>query len=421
MAISFIGANGGNPASATIPAGIQAGDYIIVFAYKNSTTAPSLATGYTNISTQSANTNSFRIGYKIAVGNETSTGTWTNASTVQVAVYRGVTGIGAAGSTTNAAATTTTIAGIGTMQADDLSSWVLSFAGSRQTTSMSTPSGTSLRNTQAGTTAMGIIVDTNGGVSSSAQKTSNIGASAAGVGGSVELRGILGSNINMVQSKASTTSGTVATINWTSNTTTGNLIVVGYTLLDSVDQVTSVTDSQGNTYTKITSASGTIGGSAGAYGGVWYSKNITGGTTPSITVTGGGGANINAVAMEFSGIDTVNPLDSAAVKRGVGTTASMTSGTSAATSASNELIVGVGHTDWGSNTFTSGTNYTGLLRSVNDAFVDVAMEYKVVTSTGTQTATMTSGNASDYSMALVPFIASSGAPSIPTNLFFGIF
>lgn len=187
MAISFIGQAQAAAATVTIPAATQVGDIMIIFAYRNTTTAPTLPAGWTSIFTQSANGNSMRMGYKFAVGSDTS-GTWTNANVLQCAVYRGVSGIGGSGSTTNASAATTTVSGIGSMTVTDGSSWAVSGAGSLQTTSMAAIGSTVQRGTtQAGTTSMALIGDSNGGVASWAQHTSAVGTNAAGAGGSVEL------------------------------------------------------------------------------------------------------------------------------------------------------------------------------------------------------------------------------------------
>ena len=88
MAISFIGQATGTT-SATLPT-FTAGDLAVVWAYRDgSTTAPTLPAGWTNINSSGANTNSARIGYRILVGGDTTTGTWTNATEVLVHVYRG--------------------------------------------------------------------------------------------------------------------------------------------------------------------------------------------------------------------------------------------------------------------------------------------------------------------------------------------
>lgn len=186
MAISFIDHAEAATTSVTLPAGTTVGDIIVIFAFRGVLGQPNLPGGYTNIFSQSANTISFRCGYKIAVGSDTS-GTWTNADFIQAVVYRGVSGVGGAGSNTNAAATTTTVPGIGTFNVTDGTSWAVSFGGSLQIISMSTPASTTLRSTETATLDMGICFDSGAGVSSWGQHTSTNGLSAAGGGGSVEL------------------------------------------------------------------------------------------------------------------------------------------------------------------------------------------------------------------------------------------
>lgn len=187
MAVSFVDQASAAANSVTLPAGLQASDLILIFAFRSTTTAPSLPAGYTNVFSQSANGLSFRLGYKIAAGGDSS-GTWTNADFLIAEVYRGASGVGGAGSGTNASAANTTIPGVGTFTKTDGTSWVASFGGSLQVVSMSTPATTTLRSTQVDLTlCMGIGIDTNAGVSSYGQKMSTNGVSAAGGGGSVEI------------------------------------------------------------------------------------------------------------------------------------------------------------------------------------------------------------------------------------------
>lgn len=95
MAITFVGAASGTD-TATMPAH-QADDFIIVFAYRDgSATAPTPPTGYTHSpytgtsSGTGGNTNSSVIGHKYAINSSEVVGTWTNATSVLVHVYRGV-------------------------------------------------------------------------------------------------------------------------------------------------------------------------------------------------------------------------------------------------------------------------------------------------------------------------------------------
>lgn len=90
MAISFIGGAATEATTITIPAGHRNGDIIIIFAFRAAVTAPTLASGYTNLGTSSSGLSSHRVGYKIARSAAETSGTWTNASGLVCLVYRGI-------------------------------------------------------------------------------------------------------------------------------------------------------------------------------------------------------------------------------------------------------------------------------------------------------------------------------------------
>jgi surface protein len=76
--------------SATLPTH-QAGDLILAFAFRDgSTTLPTQPTGWISIDTQGAGSCAARVAYQVATASGTSSGTWTNATTVIFLVYRGV-------------------------------------------------------------------------------------------------------------------------------------------------------------------------------------------------------------------------------------------------------------------------------------------------------------------------------------------
>lgn len=187
MAISFIDQASAASNTVTLPTTVTVGDFILIFAYANSAVSPTLPAGYTSISSQFANSNGFRSGYKFAAGGDSS-GTWTNATEIISVIYRGVRGIGTgAGSSTNAASTSAAFVGIGTFTDTSGKSWAVSYGGSAQSTSMSTPTGGTLRSTGTGSGQMAIVFDSNAGVSVWGQHTSTLGVSAVSGGGSVEL------------------------------------------------------------------------------------------------------------------------------------------------------------------------------------------------------------------------------------------
>lgn len=187
MAISFISHASAAATSVAVTTPVQ-GDIIVVFAYRNAVTAPSLITGYTPVSNASGNANSYRVMFKYSVGNETTTGVSTNASIIHATIYRGVGGIGAISGATKATATTATIPAL-TLQNTGNVSWVVAMAGHTNTTAQGTPlaGATTSRGTQAGTTSNSGVFDTNATVTSFSATTSSNGATATSSGISIEL------------------------------------------------------------------------------------------------------------------------------------------------------------------------------------------------------------------------------------------
>lgn len=137
---------------------------------------------------------------------------------------------------------------------------------------------------------------------------------------------------------------------WGGNPTTGNMIAVTITLTTN-HTVSSVTDTQGNTYTlsKLVATAG----SRRTY--IYYAKNITGGTTPTVTVTlsGSGTGSLNLI--EVSGLSTTAPEEATDSNTGTGT--SITSSAGGVNSSANVFAVVAGTTDT-AGTFTEGSGYT---------------------------------------------------------------
>ncbi|HKT69833.1 MAG TPA: IPT/TIG domain-containing protein, partial [Terriglobales bacterium] len=118
-----------------------------------------------------------------------------------------------------------------------------------------------------------------------------------------------------------------------------NIVVVGWN--DTTSSVSSVIDTQGNTYVRAVGPTP----ASGAQQSIYYAKNIKGGSN---TVT----VNFNAAAvypdvrvLEYAGADTTNPLDIAVGNAGNSTTANSGPAT---TTAANDLI-------FGADTIATGT------------------------------------------------------------------
>lgn len=179
MAISYVSGASGTT-TATLGSH-QAGDLILVFAYRDgSITAPTLPADFTNISTASGNTNSARVGFKIATSNAESVSTWTNATTTIAVVYRGVQAIGGSNNT-NGSSNIVIYPAI-TMTQTDGSSWVVGFAGHRSTnvTLEVAPPGMTNRISALDATDEAAGHDTDGGVTSWSSKFVSVGGTVSG-------------------------------------------------------------------------------------------------------------------------------------------------------------------------------------------------------------------------------------------------
>jgi hypothetical protein len=190
-AISRIGSCAAQTTSCTFSVAPSAGDAIIVFAHRDgSTTAPGIPTTslssptatvstYATLANAGANTNSARIGVRISDGTETTTGTWTNATSIAAIIYRGANvapfGQFAAG---GAASTTLSYTGF-TLDVTTGTSWVVAFGAHRSgDTTVASTAVTGFTNVANATDI--VAMDTNAGVSSYTTKTQSVGGTSSG-------------------------------------------------------------------------------------------------------------------------------------------------------------------------------------------------------------------------------------------------
>jgi hypothetical protein len=255
MAISRISSAAAQTSSATITTP-TAGDVILVFAHRDgSTTAPTLPAGYTTIITGNSNTNSERVGFKYSDGTETTSGTWTNATSVAVGVYRGCDPQVPYGAVLdNGGASTTPATSTLTMQAADGTSWVVAFAAHRTATNLNQ----SLANLTLVTSATDIgISDSNAGVSSYTGGSITVNANSGWRTATLELvaKQTTALPSQFVQHVSTQSNENFETGNdfkvWLPNATgSGNALVIGLTHAHTVGRTVAITDSVGgNTYT----------------------------------------------------------------------------------------------------------------------------------------------------------------------------
>ena len=138
-----------------------------------------------------------------------------------------------------------------------------------------------------------------------------------------------------------------------------NILAIGWN--NATSNITSVTDSAGNTYQlAVPTARGT-----GVSQAIYYATNIKAAAagTNTVTVTFNTATPfVDIRALEYSGLDPVNPFDVGTSASGTGTSAN--SGT-VTTTAANALIFGAGITTGGFS--AAGTNFTTRIITTPDA------------------------------------------------------
>jgi hypothetical protein len=194
------------------------------------------------------------------------------------------------------------------------------------------------------------------------------------------------------------TSQTTVSVSYTGQQTAGNLNVVIVGWSDSVAHVNSVKDSKGNVYQLALGpmVTGALSQS------IYYAKNIPAVATNTVKVTFNTAATYADIRiLEYSGIDTVNPVDVAV--GAIGNSATSSSG-SAKTTNATDLLVGANTVQ--TTTTGAGSGFTKRLLTTPDG--DIA-EDQNVTKTGTYSASapVASGG---WVMQMLAFRAATSAP-----------
>ncbi len=186
---------------------------------------------------------------------------------------------------------------------------------------------------------------------------------------------------------------TTVTVPYSQAQTGGNTNIVAISWYSTSATITSVTDNKGNTY----QLAAPLTHSSSMYQAIYYAKNINPAAAGSaiVSVTFSTAVQYPDIrVLEYSGIDTVNPVDATSSATGSG---NVTSG-NITTTKPTELLFGAGAT---SGLFTApGTGYTQRIITNPDG--DIA-EDRVVTSVGTYSATATQSG--DEVMQIVAFKA----------------
>lgn len=217
------------------------------------------------------------------------------------------------------------------------------------------------------------------------------------------------------------TSTNVATFGFASSVTAGNMIAVyvRWQANANTSTITSVTDTQGDTFLPAFSTIYDASSSPQTAVQIWYALNTIGGANTS-TVNFSTSTNANGVRMgvlEYSGIATTSALDIATTSITVSASTTFYSG-SITTRFPNELLLGGFSSAGSSHTCVAGTGYTQRIPNV--AVLPYCVEDKIVSATGTYQATGTYSAAADFAAFIIGFSASSTASTSATNaMFFG--
>jgi hypothetical protein len=183
-----------------------------------------------------------------------------------------------------------------------------------------------------------------------------------------------------------------------------NVVVVGWN--DTTAQVSSVTDTVGNTYNLAvgpTQVSGTLSQS------IFYAKNVAAAAAHAnaVTVTFSQAAAYPDIRiLEYSGIDSTNPVD--VFLGAAGNNSTSNSGAVTTTNATDLLV--------GANcvlALTSGPGSGFTSRMITEPDGDIA-EDTVVSATGSYSATAPLGNSSPWVMQMVAFRAAGSSTAGPT-------
>jgi Domain of unknown function (DUF1929)/Fibronectin type III domain len=189
------------------------------------------------------------------------------------------------------------------------------------------------------------------------------------------------------------------------NVTTGNRLVVEVADWSSGHATTSsVTDSAGDTFTELTSATATDGTQLS----VWTAPvTQSGGTKPTIMATPSAKADMGIAVLEYSGLSTA--AGTAAVDQmaeATGTTATaraVSSGSTPATTAANELSVGFYADSGFDNTLAVGPGYTSRVNVSPTGDIELFVEDTVVGQGATPAPSVSTGAATIWEMATVVF------------------
>ena len=188
---------------------------------------------------------------------------------------------------------------------------------------------------------------------------------------------------------------TIGSVTFPNPVTQGDLVVVAVSVFGTTFPANDITDSKGNTYTKINEAVNTTNG--GDHVALYYAKNVTGGS--SFTVTSATAASI--AVQEYSGVATSSPLDK--IASSTGATGYPNPG-NVTTTLGSELYVGAAWSATTGDTWTPAPSYTVRQhQDDNDTHERLATEDTTITTASTTAAKLTTTTSGPWAAVMATF------------------
>jgi hypothetical protein len=182
------------------------------------------------------------------------------------------------------------------------------------------------------------------------------------------------------------------------NAKTGDLVLV-FLHWDGAGITATVTDNSGGANTYI-ALGPPINIGSNNWIQAWYAKNIAGSPSGFTATFSAKTTTISLVdVVEYSGFDTVTPLDAGTYRTDTGTGTSLTTGASGTTIYTSETMIGMfGVAGYGGYPFTVGPGYKQELIDATSLIEDMN-----VATTGSYTATATASNSISWGAIIVGF------------------
>lgn len=182
-----------------------------------------------------------------------------------------------------------------------------------------------------------------------------------------------------------------------SPTVAGRTIFVAMGSDDTAPPAPTVTDNKGNTYTQVFA----IAGGDFNWASLYVGFIATGGSGHTITgATGNSGDNVFLCAMEVPNIVASSPNDKKATLHTPVSGVTVSTGTTAATTQAVEVAIGVNANDTG---HANTSSFTSTITSILAGNVGMAMGYKDLVATGTQSGTFTDTITQDGAAGIATF------------------